>query len=229
MHIAHGDGVAGIKRRRRDQSSDIIKNLATTSGRGRLKMDLESSTWDHYKCDKATDLGEAIRGVVHDKYATIYKYQLSECLANLKNTCYMVSGVGIIGSGWLTTGTASFGCLGLASYTSNIGSVVYTDLESAGISTFTDNLIPADKSYEYGDDSMVTDISIGSDILLYAGISSWAVLLWMLRHLSCLRMRKVSMFGCMLISLVFGLTGLVLELGFGIVTLYLTMMMIHAS
>ncbi|GJY91801.1 RNA-directed DNA polymerase [Tanacetum coccineum] len=38
-------------------------------------------------------------------------------------------------------------------------------LESAGISTFTDNLIPADKSYEYGDDFMVIDISIGSDIL----------------------------------------------------------------
>nr|GEU43556.1 hypothetical protein [Tanacetum cinerariifolium] len=57
-------------------------------------------------------------------------------------------------------------------------------LESASKSTFTDNLIPAHKSYEYRDDSMVTNISIGSDILLYAGISSWAVLLWMSRHFS---------------------------------------------
>ncbi|GJX09933.1 hypothetical protein Tco_0199792 [Tanacetum coccineum] len=39
-----GDGVAGIKRRRRDPSSDGIRDLATTSGRGQLKEDLESST-----------------------------------------------------------------------------------------------------------------------------------------------------------------------------------------
>ncbi|GJT51696.1 hypothetical protein Tco_0977853 [Tanacetum coccineum] len=38
-----GDGVAGIKRRRRDVSSDGVKNFATASGRGRLKED-ESST-----------------------------------------------------------------------------------------------------------------------------------------------------------------------------------------
>ncbi|GJX04762.1 hypothetical protein Tco_0190678 [Tanacetum coccineum] len=40
-----GDGVAGIKRRRRDQYSDNVRNLAMTSGRSRLKEDLESSTW----------------------------------------------------------------------------------------------------------------------------------------------------------------------------------------
>ncbi|GKA55093.1 hypothetical protein Tco_0754042 [Tanacetum coccineum] len=40
-----GDGVTGIKRRRRDQSSDDVRNLATSSGRGQLKEDLESSTW----------------------------------------------------------------------------------------------------------------------------------------------------------------------------------------
>ncbi|GJX44266.1 hypothetical protein Tco_0260942 [Tanacetum coccineum] len=40
-----GDGVAGIKRRRRDLSSDGVRNFATASGRGRLKEDLESSTW----------------------------------------------------------------------------------------------------------------------------------------------------------------------------------------
>ncbi|GKA28886.1 hypothetical protein Tco_0715131, partial [Tanacetum coccineum] len=44
MHTMRGDGVAGIKRRRRDLS-DGIKDLTTASGRGRLKEDLESSTW----------------------------------------------------------------------------------------------------------------------------------------------------------------------------------------
>ncbi|GJY18846.1 hypothetical protein Tco_0390337 [Tanacetum coccineum] len=36
-----GDGVAGIKRRRHDLSGDGIRNLATASGHGRLKEDLE--------------------------------------------------------------------------------------------------------------------------------------------------------------------------------------------
>ncbi|GKC15760.1 hypothetical protein Tco_1012542 [Tanacetum coccineum] len=35
-----GDGVASIKRRRRDLFSDGIRNLETASGRGRLKEDL---------------------------------------------------------------------------------------------------------------------------------------------------------------------------------------------
>ncbi|GJS07156.1 transposase, MuDR, MULE transposase domain protein [Tanacetum coccineum] len=39
------DGVADIKRRRRDLSSDDVRNLATASRRGRLIEDLESSTW----------------------------------------------------------------------------------------------------------------------------------------------------------------------------------------
>ncbi|GJR78607.1 hypothetical protein Tco_0149392 [Tanacetum coccineum] len=37
MHTARGDGVAGIKRCRRDLSSDGVRNLAIASGRGRLK------------------------------------------------------------------------------------------------------------------------------------------------------------------------------------------------
>ncbi|GKA74013.1 zinc finger, CCHC-type containing protein [Tanacetum coccineum] len=45
MQTVAGDGVACIKRRLRDLSSDDVKNLATVSGRGRLKEDLESSTW----------------------------------------------------------------------------------------------------------------------------------------------------------------------------------------
>ncbi|GJZ29538.1 hypothetical protein Tco_0574185 [Tanacetum coccineum] len=39
-----GDGVAGIKRRRRDPSSDDVRELVTASGRGRVNNDLESST-----------------------------------------------------------------------------------------------------------------------------------------------------------------------------------------
>ncbi|GJU33605.1 hypothetical protein Tco_1181959 [Tanacetum coccineum] len=40
-----GDVVAGIKRRRRDLSSDGIEDLTTASGRIRLKSNLEDSTW----------------------------------------------------------------------------------------------------------------------------------------------------------------------------------------
>ncbi|GJR47051.1 MAK10-like protein [Tanacetum coccineum] len=50
-----GDGVAGIKRRRRDLSSDGVKNLATASGRDRLKEDLESSTWRRRQDYKAAN------------------------------------------------------------------------------------------------------------------------------------------------------------------------------
>ncbi|GKA84484.1 putative ribonuclease H-like domain-containing protein [Tanacetum coccineum] len=45
IRFLRGDGVAGIKRRRRDLSGDGVRNLAIASGRGRLKEDLESSTW----------------------------------------------------------------------------------------------------------------------------------------------------------------------------------------
>ncbi|GKD10025.1 hypothetical protein Tco_1189710 [Tanacetum coccineum] len=44
MHTVRGDGVTGIKRRCRDLYGDGVRNLATASGRGRLKEDLESST-----------------------------------------------------------------------------------------------------------------------------------------------------------------------------------------
>ncbi|GJT77673.1 hypothetical protein Tco_1044398 [Tanacetum coccineum] len=45
MHTVRGDGVAGIKQRRRDLSFNGVRNLAMTSGCGRIKEDLESSTW----------------------------------------------------------------------------------------------------------------------------------------------------------------------------------------
>ncbi|GJW23675.1 MAK10-like protein [Tanacetum coccineum] len=45
MHTVRGDGVAGVKRCHRDLYGDGVRNLVTASGRGRLKEDLESSTW----------------------------------------------------------------------------------------------------------------------------------------------------------------------------------------
>ncbi|GJV22149.1 hypothetical protein Tco_1371169 [Tanacetum coccineum] len=45
LFTERGDGVASIKRRRSDLSSDGVKDLVTTSGRGRLKVDLEPSMW----------------------------------------------------------------------------------------------------------------------------------------------------------------------------------------
>ncbi|GJS37580.1 multidrug resistance-associated protein 5 [Tanacetum coccineum] len=44
LFTKHGDGVAGIKRCRHDLSSEGVRDLATSSGSGRLKKDLESST-----------------------------------------------------------------------------------------------------------------------------------------------------------------------------------------
>ncbi|GJT26517.1 hypothetical protein Tco_0906792 [Tanacetum coccineum] len=41
---ARGDGIAGIKQRRRDPSGDGVRDLVTTSRRSRLNEDLESST-----------------------------------------------------------------------------------------------------------------------------------------------------------------------------------------
>ncbi|GJZ59941.1 hypothetical protein Tco_0615757 [Tanacetum coccineum] len=45
---------ASIKRRRRDLSGDGVRNLATASGRDRLKEDLESSMWRRSQDFKAT-------------------------------------------------------------------------------------------------------------------------------------------------------------------------------
>ncbi|GJU94564.1 hypothetical protein Tco_1319320 [Tanacetum coccineum] len=58
MHTVHRDGVAGIKRRRRDLSGDGVRNIATASGRDRLKEDLESSTWQRHQDFKASRLGD---------------------------------------------------------------------------------------------------------------------------------------------------------------------------
>nr|GEU85358.1 ribonuclease H-like domain-containing protein [Tanacetum cinerariifolium] len=45
VHTTHGDGVTIIKRWHQDLHHDGVRNLATASGRGRLKEDLESSMW----------------------------------------------------------------------------------------------------------------------------------------------------------------------------------------
>ncbi|GJU18481.1 protein kinase-like domain, concanavalin A-like lectin/glucanase domain protein [Tanacetum coccineum] len=55
MHTVCGDGVTGIKRRRRDLDGDGVRNFATTSGRGQLKEDLESSTIDVQVVEMASE------------------------------------------------------------------------------------------------------------------------------------------------------------------------------
>ncbi|GKE13605.1 hypothetical protein Tco_1417156 [Tanacetum coccineum] len=45
IHSELGDGVATIKRRRYDIHGGGVRDSVTTSGRGRLKVDLEPSTW----------------------------------------------------------------------------------------------------------------------------------------------------------------------------------------
>ncbi|GKC57228.1 hypothetical protein Tco_1084826 [Tanacetum coccineum] len=71
-----GDGVASIKRRRRDQSSDGVRIMATVSGRGRLKEDLESSTWRRRQEHKATP-----------SRRQLYKYKFVHCLGDCKTSC----------------------------------------------------------------------------------------------------------------------------------------------
>ncbi|GKC62813.1 hypothetical protein Tco_1095411 [Tanacetum coccineum] len=43
VHTTRGDGIAGIKRRHRDLSSDGVRKMTTVSGRNRLKSDIEDS------------------------------------------------------------------------------------------------------------------------------------------------------------------------------------------
>ncbi|GJU54275.1 hypothetical protein Tco_1227989 [Tanacetum coccineum] len=70
MHTMRGDGVTGIKRPRRDVSSDGVRNFATASGRGRLKEDLESSTWTiEIYTKKRNRLAQSrLNDMVFDKY-----------------------------------------------------------------------------------------------------------------------------------------------------------------
>ncbi|GJS62358.1 hypothetical protein Tco_0657142 [Tanacetum coccineum] len=72
MQTVAGDGVASIKRRRRDQSSDDVRIMVTASGRGRLKDDLESSTWRRHQDCKATPSRRQLY-----KYKSVFKLDFS--------------------------------------------------------------------------------------------------------------------------------------------------------
>ncbi|GKG08136.1 hypothetical protein Tco_0333968, partial [Tanacetum coccineum] len=54
MHRERGEGGTIIKRRRQDLHRDGVRDLATSSGRSRLKEDLESSKWRRCHNSKAT-------------------------------------------------------------------------------------------------------------------------------------------------------------------------------
>ncbi|GJV40397.1 hypothetical protein Tco_1418837 [Tanacetum coccineum] len=62
--VERGDGVAGIKRRRRDLSGDDVWILATASQCSRIKVNLEPSTWRRRQKHQATP---------SRRYAYIYK------------------------------------------------------------------------------------------------------------------------------------------------------------
>ncbi|GJS24672.1 hypothetical protein Tco_0453304 [Tanacetum coccineum] len=57
-----GDGVAITKQRRKDLHHDSVRNPATVAGRGRLKEDLESSTWRRRQDFKATRTIDQLAG-----------------------------------------------------------------------------------------------------------------------------------------------------------------------
>nr|GEW01062.1 zinc finger, CCHC-type [Tanacetum cinerariifolium] len=59
MQTVAEDCIACIKRHHHDLSSNGVRNLATASGRGRLKEDLESSTWRRRHDYKATTSRDA--------------------------------------------------------------------------------------------------------------------------------------------------------------------------
>ncbi|GKC52302.1 hypothetical protein Tco_1075047 [Tanacetum coccineum] len=94
LFTERGDGVAGIKRRRRDLSSDGVRDLATTSGRGRLKEDLESSMDDDihsqrndgHQEDDAPPEGEIIvEEIVINEDEVILKDETPELITELQN------------------------------------------------------------------------------------------------------------------------------------------------
>nr|GEW71824.1 hypothetical protein [Tanacetum cinerariifolium] len=81
MKIEGRSGVR-IKRRRRDLSSDDVRNLATTSGRGRLKEDLESSTWRRHQDDKATSSHRYLY-----KYKSVFRVLVCNFAWDCKTSC----------------------------------------------------------------------------------------------------------------------------------------------
>ncbi|GJS54545.1 hypothetical protein Tco_0627907 [Tanacetum coccineum] len=74
-----GDGVAGIKRRRRDPYSDGVRDLVMVLGRSRLNEDLESSTQRQLQDYNATPFDARttptpIRVVVDPEYQSLYRF-----------------------------------------------------------------------------------------------------------------------------------------------------------
>ncbi|GKG46695.1 hypothetical protein Tco_0501541, partial [Tanacetum coccineum] len=54
MRTGRRDGVAAIKRLRQDSYSDGVRDISMASGRGHVKRDLESSTWQRRQDFKGT-------------------------------------------------------------------------------------------------------------------------------------------------------------------------------
>nr|GEZ84113.1 hypothetical protein [Tanacetum cinerariifolium] len=95
LFLEHGNGVAGIKRRRRDPSSDDVRDLVTTLRRGRLKEDLESSTWRRHHDYNATPEPFTRSPNMYKEYPTEFWYS-AKALANSKFSFYVPTG-GIYG------------------------------------------------------------------------------------------------------------------------------------
>ncbi|GJR13868.1 hypothetical protein Tco_0796520 [Tanacetum coccineum] len=80
-YVIGEDGVTGIKRSRRDLSSDGVRNLATALGRDRLKEDLESSIWRRHSV-RAGNVrilaGKTLRFAAMTDASTFSSYSLSE-------------------------------------------------------------------------------------------------------------------------------------------------------
>ncbi|GKE28291.1 hypothetical protein Tco_1443675, partial [Tanacetum coccineum] len=67
MFLERGNGVAGIKQRRRNLSGDGVWTFLTASQHSRLKVDLEPSTWRRLQDHNATP---------SPRYLYIYKTNL---------------------------------------------------------------------------------------------------------------------------------------------------------
>ncbi|GJY54782.1 hypothetical protein Tco_0446446 [Tanacetum coccineum] len=86
--FGRGYGVAGIKRRHRDLSSDGVRDLATASGRGRLKEDLESSTYTQIDINHAA--GGNLKGLSAEEAWETIK-DCAQCDKQWKNPTSTIS------------------------------------------------------------------------------------------------------------------------------------------
>ncbi|GJS11348.1 hypothetical protein Tco_0368144 [Tanacetum coccineum] len=85
MHTVSRDGVTGIKRHHHDLYGDSVRNLETASGRGRLKEDLESSTWRRRQNFKATPSQKELENFGNSHHQKdLTSLSLDELIENLK-------------------------------------------------------------------------------------------------------------------------------------------------